>query len=252
MDQIIKALQSIFGKSTTAYGGGLNEDQYNALMRYRQQAGKEGQNYIASKMGGKSDMAYELSLYNRAATDKQKVGQYPWEYMKALQSPTPSEYPVTVESAQPQANPTPYPIPDNYMPIIAQAAKQNGVPPEVVAAVLARESAGFQDKYVSGYHTDGTGRGIAGIDKKWHPEVSDEQAFDPKFAIDWMTKYLKQQEDAAGGDIYTGLRRYNGGAGYGRNDPGYGGVPVSKRTKTYADDVTRNSEEYKRLFRAKK
>src|SRR5439155_18300624 len=75
---------------------------------------------------------------------------------------------------------------------IGQAAVKYGIPADVLSAALARESADFKDKYVYGYHVDGTGRGVAGIDKQYHPEVSDAQAFDPIFAINWEAQQLAQ------------------------------------------------------------
>ena len=82
-----------------------------------------------------------------------------------------------------------------------------------------------------------TGRGVAGIDKKFHPEVSDQQAFDPSFAVDWMGQYLSAIVKKNGGDVYSALREYNGGPNFASQRPGYQGRTVSELTKTHADAI---------------
>ena len=102
---------------------------------------------------------------------------------------------------------------------------------------MARETGNFKLKYVYGYHVDGTGRGVAGIDKKFHPEVTDAQAFDPEFAVDWMGRYLATILKKNGGDVYSALREYNGGPNFASSRPGYQGRSVSELTKTHADAI---------------
>jgi hypothetical protein len=121
-------------------------------------------------------------------------------------------------------------------PILASAAK-HGVPAEILSAALARESANFKDKYVYGWHVDGTGRGIAGIDKVYHPEVSDAQAFDPNYSIDWMAIYLSGLIKKNKGDVYSALREYNGGPNFASMRAGYLGRPVAELTKAHADAI---------------
>jgi hypothetical protein len=120
---------------------------------------------------------------------------------------------------------------------IARAAAKYGLPSDVLSAALARESANFKDRYVYGYHVDGTGRGVAGIDKKYHPDVTDEQAFDPNFAIDWMGRYLSSLVRKNGGDVYSALREYNGGPNFASGRLGYQGRTVNELTKRHADTI---------------
>lgn len=130
-----------------------------------------------------------------------------------------------------------------YNGIITKASKKYAVPASLLKGVLAHESMQFNPKYVNGYHTDGTGRGIAGIDKVAHPEVSDEQAFDPNYAVNWAANYLsglKQQEGTWQGT----LRRYNGGGNYNSQAPGYEGVPIAQRTQEYANNVYQQAQKF--------
>lgn len=122
------------------------------------------------------------------------------------------------------------------LPILV-AAQTFGIPSDVLSAALARESANFNPKYVYGWHVDGTGRGIAGIDKKYHGEVSDEQAFDPIFSINWEARMLATLVKKNKGDLYSALREYNGGENFDSDRPGYLGRPVSQLTRAHADAI---------------
>jgi len=101
-------------------------------------------------------------------------------------------------------------VPEEYSSKIVEAANKYGINPSTLAALLAQESWDFDPKYVSGYHTDGTGRGIAAIDKTWHPEITDEQAFDPDFSIEWAAKEFARLQKSAGSE-FDALRSYNAG-----------------------------------------
>lgn len=157
---------------------------------------------------------------------------------KALRRAQASE-PMTASAATIQPMP--------YQNIIAAAAKANNLPPEFLAAALSRESGNFSDQYVKGYHTDGTGRGIAGIDKRWHPEVSDEQAFDPSYSINWMAKKLGDL-NRQWGNTYDASRAYNGGNNFASQAPGYQGKTIDSLTRAHADAIKSLSEQYKKYF----
>lgn len=135
-----------------------------------------------------------------------------------------------------------------YVEYIKKSAQSYGMPPELLAAALWRESAGFNPKYISGRHMDSTGRGIAGIDAVQRRDVPDTVAYDPPQAIDWMAKTLKGYADQESGNYYNALRRYNGGPKYDEPRPGYQGVPVNQLTKKHADYITSNAENLKSLF----
>ena len=102
-------------------------------------------------------------------------------------------------------------VPTTFRDTIAEAAQANGVPSDILAAVLEHESS--FNPHAKGVNTDGSiDRGIAQINSKAHPEVSDEQAFDPNFAINWAAKELKSLYDQTG-DWKEALMGYNGGMG---------------------------------------
>jgi soluble lytic murein transglycosylase-like protein len=130
-----------------------------------------------------------------------------------------------------------------YNELIEQAGQQTGVPPTLLKGMLAHESMQFNPKYTGGYHTDGSGRGVAAIDKNAHPEIPDDQAFNPSFAIPWAAKMLKSYYDQEG-NWTNALRRYNGGGNYASSQPGYAGVPVTKRTMDYAANVLKQAKTY--------
>jgi hypothetical protein len=88
-----------------------------------------------------------------------------------------------------------------------------------------------------GFHDDGTGRGVAGIDKVFHPEVTDAQAFDPVFGINWEAQTLSALIAKNKGDVYSALREYNGGPNFASDRPGYLGRSVAELTKAHADAI---------------
>jgi hypothetical protein len=124
---------------------------------------------------------------------------------------------------------------------IYQASLTYGIPTDVLSAALSRESDGFKPKYVHGYHVDGTGRGVAGIDKGFHPEVSDAQAFDPTFAIPWEAEQLARLARKNKGDLYAALREYNGGPNFASTAPGFQGRSVADLTRAHADAIMANA-----------
>lgn len=87
-------------------------------------------------------------------------------------------------------------VPQGLSGIISQAAKQHGIHPSLLAAMLFQES-GINPNTKDNVNIDpATGqvisrdRGIAQINDRAHPEISDSQARDPSFAIPFMAKQL--------------------------------------------------------------
>ena len=150
-------------------------------------------------------------------------------------SSVPNPFEIQKAYAQTAAQPTINNVPAQYAPKIIEAANKNGISPSTLAALLAQESWDFDEKYVSGYHTDGTGRGIAAIDKTWHPEVTDEQAFDPNFAIEWAAKEFSNLKKETGSE-YDALRAYNAGLNGASSNPANG--------KGYADKVMARTKQH--------
>jgi soluble lytic murein transglycosylase-like protein len=63
--------------------------------------------------------------------------------------------------------------------------------------------------------SNGADRSLNQINSNSHPEVSDDQAYDPSFSIPWAAKYLKDAINAIG-DVDAGLAAYNVGRFYAR------------------------------------
>lgn len=103
-----------------------------------------------------------------------------------------------------------------YAGLIAHSAQQNGVDPNIFASLLFSEH-GFQPTGVS-YNRDSKGkiipgnydRGIAQINSVAHPEVSDQQANDPNFAIPYAARILGQHIKTLG--LKRGIVAYNTGS----------------------------------------
>jgi len=133
--------------------------------------------------------------------------------------------------------------PKEYADVIITSSKKSKVDSSLVAAILIQES-GYNSKAVNDGGASGVDRGIAQINSKAHPEVSDEQAYDPDWAIAWLARQLKSDIEHFG-DINRGLAAYNVGRG-GANVKGkekFGGGP---KGQTYIDNVARNLTEEQR------
>lgn len=112
-------------------------------------------------------------------------------------------------------------VPQNLQPIIYNAAQQYGVNPAILASLLFSEHGLIADNNKTFNRDPNTGaiipgnydRGIAQINAKAHPEITDEQAFDPNFAIPWAAKTLSGHIKNLGGDINRGIAAYNVGEG---------------------------------------
>jgi hypothetical protein len=168
------------------------------------------------------------------------------ESLVASAAPVAAPAPV-FEAAPVAAAPAPAVEKMPFQNMIQEAALKQGLPPEFLAAALDRESAGFKDKYVYGWHVDGTGRGIAGIDKKYHPEVSDDEAFDPYYSINWMANELGKL-NRKHGNTYDASREYNGGPAFSSSRIGYGGSTVNELTKRHADTIQEMARKYRPIF----
>lgn len=108
------------------------------------------------------------------------------------------------------------PVPENLQGLIYHAAQQAGVDPNIFASILFSEH-GFQLTPGYNYNPDGSyDRGIAQINTKSHPEVTDEQALNPNFAVPYAANMLGryiQQVKQRGGDLNQGIAAYNVGVG---------------------------------------
>lgn len=94
------------------------------------------------------------------------------------------------------------------------ASDQLGI--TVPALYLCRQlnlESGFDPAAVG--NVDPRDRGLAQINSYWHPEVSDEEAFDPAFSISWAADYFANNLKALG-DLQAGIAAHNVGRYYAR------------------------------------
>jgi soluble lytic murein transglycosylase-like protein len=93
---------------------------------------------------------------------------------------------------------------------ILEASGQSKVDPALIAAILTQESHFKPD--VRG-DSDPNDRGIAQINSNAFPDVTDEQAFDPKFAIPFLATKIAEYLKYINGDINRDTAAWNVGRG---------------------------------------
>ena len=140
-------------------------------------------------------------------------------------APWPTPFPVTAAVEAPcDALPG-----DKITPLVEEAAKREGVKPDLVQAVIDRES--------SSRPCAVSAKGAQGL-MQLMPAVAEElgvkDVFDPKQNIDAGTKLLKQLLTKYNGDVGLALGAYN--AGSGRVDR-TGGIPPIPETINYVSDI---------------
>ena len=75
-----------------------------------------------------------------------------------------------------------------FVSLIAAVERQFDIPFGYLCGLVKLES--LFDPVATGW-ADPDDRGVAQINRRFHPDVSDEEAFDPDFAINWAGKHLK-------------------------------------------------------------
>lgn len=184
------------------------------------------------------------------------------EHIKQLQRfilrggkiPVSIEYLLSMFNQTPTPTPTPTPVQDylagftgnrpskEIESLIVDSAKKYGIDPRLFAALLYQESTFDPTELnpnVGGRY--GPDYGIAQINLKQHPGVTQQQAYDPKFAIPWAAEYLAGDIKHFN-DINRGVAAYNVGRG-GASVKGpekFGGGPKGQR---YINNVSRNLNE---------
>lgn len=109
--------------------------------------------------------------------------------------------------------------PSNVSKIIKEQSVEKGVDESVIASLLMTESGFVNDPNKDGvnYNKDGSiasrDRGIAQINDKAHPDVTDEQAYDINFAIPYATGILASHLKRFDGNYEMAIASYNRGAG---------------------------------------
>lgn len=77
---------------------------------------------------------------------------------------------------------------DDIKDEIVAVSHEYGIDPQAVDAVIFCESSYNKDALGDG----GKSRGLAQIHADYHPEITDEQAYDPEYAIDFLAKNMKE------------------------------------------------------------
>jgi hypothetical protein len=76
--------------------------------------------------------------------------------------------------------------------IIRWVAKEEGIDPDLAVRVARCENPKLDPKAVNINKDGSRDRGLFQINDKWHPEVTDEQAFDPVFSTRFFCKAVKE------------------------------------------------------------
>ncbi len=203
--------------------------------------------------------------------------RFPWSQKKEQKqtefvSPLPSG--VTVETFnKPTSTPTPTPTlvpagqknipgfkhispPTSLTDLTIQAANKYNIPVPVLASLIFSESGYNPTAKRTGKYKNGTpyvDRGIMQINSVAHPQVTDEQAFNPAFAIDYGAKYLSQLRQQLGNDLTLAIAAYRVGAGNARLGGPKGREKVMKVVNGLTPEALTTSgidpEYYKKLNR---
>lgn len=132
-----------------------------------------------------------------------------WSNIPQPAVPTPSPKPNATVDGFSGIN-IPGGVPNDFAGIMLQAAQDNGINPALLAALFYQEGK-FNPKAFNPQNGS-EDRGMAQISKKWHPEVTDAQAYDPNFAIPFAAKKLSSDIKSFD-DISRGIAAYNVGRG---------------------------------------
>jgi hypothetical protein len=129
-----------------------------------------------------------------------------------------------------------------YAPAIADAARNHGLDPELLAAVAAQETGGPGSNAGSNIVGDGGhGHGVFQIDDRWHDFAKSSEAMDPQKNADYAAGMISGLLHRYGGNVHEALSAYNAG------DPNATGTRTEwgdGRNLGYADSVL---EHYRRL-----
>lgn len=136
-------------------------------------------------------------------------------------------------------------VPQDLQPLISKVARQYGLDPSILAAMLFQES-GINPNTRDNPNIDPvTGavvsrdRGIAQINNLAHPEISDEQARDINFAIPFMAKELSSvyKERNSWPQAIAAYNVGRGRVGYDDSRDEYG---LGEKGREYVSGIRRN------------
>jgi len=126
---------------------------------------------------------------------------------------------------------------DSFIPIIQKAAKQFGIDPLLIEAVIKQESNGNPNAVSS--------KGAKGLMQLIDSTASMfgiKNSFNPEENVMGGTQYLKKLLNQFDNNIELALASYNAGPGNVRK---YGGVPPFEETKNYVEKVLNHYDQLK-------
>lgn len=130
-------------------------------------------------------------------------------------------------------------VPADLADLFASASAQHGLPFAMLEAVAYRESRFRQDIITGALRSSAGAVGVMQIIPRWHPDLGEAGALDPKRAIPYAAKYLRQLRDQFGAwDL--ALAAYNWGPGNLRKWQTNGGNWPTE-TQIYVAEITRNA-----------
>ena len=125
-----------------------------------------------------------------------------------------------------------------FDPIIQQAAKNYGVDPALVRAIIMAESS-YNPRAVSKRGA----RGLMQLMPKTAEYLGVKDSFNPKHNIDAGVRYFKKLLGQFNGDVKLALAAYNAGS---RRVREYKGIPPFKATQHYVKKVFKYHKHYKK------
>jgi soluble lytic murein transglycosylase-like protein len=173
-------------------------------------------------------------------------------------APQPTTQPTVEPTIQPTVEPTvePTPVgqiagfktwnpPANFSELVKSNSQKHGVNPALVAAHIQTESGFNPDapdnvNYINGV-ADSRDRGLAQINDKWHPDVTDEMARNPEFAIEFIAKALADKYKEHG-DWNLASASYNVGNRVGKN-PSRDEMGLGPKGRAYLNKIVNNLDE---------
>ncbi len=128
-------------------------------------------------------------------------------------------------------------VPSGYGSIISDAASRNGIPPSILAGLIATES-GFDSSAVSPVGAKGLGQFMPPTAAEFGVNVND-----PVSSIDGAARYLRYLTDYFNGNLEKAIYAYNGGMG--NIEKFNGPIPGNQENQEYFNKVITNSNRYK-------
>jgi Rod binding domain-containing protein len=190
------------------------DEQYGSLLSKNGNLGLA--NLILKQINGEAGSASALNMLRGL---QQSSSSSPWMMDKAF---IPSKLSIDPQSLQNSIA--------QWQPYIQEAAQKFGVDTNLIAAVIAQESAGNPSAVSS--------KGAKGLMQLMDSTAKDlgvSQVFHPRQNILGGAKYLKQLLDKYNGNEALALASYNAGAAA---IDKYNGIPPYQETQRYVENVT--------------